>query len=158
MHKEKNTNVWVVKFENEKLNFKIKKKYYNKNMGCYVPKPVWYKQNQSSSKRHFISINTLKKHSISAKLKNCYINENESWSKVKRVEKGSVTDVYDLSIENVHSFVVGGNVVHNCFQEQISKVCKDIGQMDAEAAENVRIAMGKKQMQQLQFLKHRKPL
>jgi DNA polymerase III alpha subunit len=70
----------------------------------------------------------------------------QQWAKVIKVEKENDNQkVWDLSIEEVHSFIVGGLVVHNCFQEQTTLVAREIGKMKPTDAEELRRIFSKKQ-------------
>ena len=68
------------------------------------------------------------------------------WSKVKKVEKNGTKRVYDISVKNKHSFVAGGMVFHNCYQEQIMQTCNSIGQFSLMDADHIRKAIGKGKM------------
>ncbi len=75
---------------------------------------------------------------------------NYRYGRVKRVEcLDSLKRVYDLSVENVHSFTVNGCVVANCYQEQIMELCKKLGGLSLVEADDVRKAMVKKKYEAL---------
>ncbi|MDO8942331.1 MAG: hypothetical protein Q7U75_04060, partial [Desulfobacterales bacterium] len=48
------------------------------------------------------------------------------WGRVLSVKPGPSRPVYDLSVEKNHSFVVGGLVVSNCYQEQLMEIAKSL--------------------------------
>lgn len=77
------------------------------------------------------------------------------WSRVLSIEEVGDGIVYDLSIEKNHSFVVGGHVVHNCYQEQIMKLCQELGGLSLVEADDVRKAMVKKKYEALHQYKER---
>lgn len=58
-------------------------------------------------------------------------------------------EVFDLSVDDKHSFVVGGSVVHNCYQEQLQQTFFEIGKTTALQADAFRIHVGKKQMKKV---------
>lgn len=74
---------------------------------------------------------------------------HEHWSKILSIKEDAIHKVYDLSIENVHSFVTGGLVTHNCFQEQVMKVVQSMGGLSGDESVTVLKAMGKKQRDKL---------
>lgn len=43
-----------------------------------------------------------------------YYVDNQLWMPIKDIIEGDLTDVYDLEIENSHSFLANGVIVHNC--------------------------------------------
>lgn len=75
---------------------------------------------------------------------------NYGWGRVKCVTPMGESPVYDLSIEDVHSFTVNGCVVANCYQEQIMELCKKLGGLSLVEADDVRKAMVKKKYEALQ--------
>lgn len=74
---------------------------------------------------------------------------NLTWAKVTSIKDDKVNDVYDLSIENVHSFVVSGLVVHNCYQEQVMATVAKLGDIVGNDSVTVLKAMGKKKLKAL---------
>lgn len=68
------------------------------------------------------------------------------------VEKtaAGISRVFDLEINNTHNFVAGGIVVHNCFQEDTIKFLQNICGLSGSEADNVRRAIGRKQIDRLQ--------
>jgi intein/homing endonuclease len=82
----------------------------------------------------------------------CSSDQHSSWAKVLSIKDGGIKKVYDLSIENNHSFVVGGLVVHNCYQEQIMALMNELAGMDLVTCDTARRAMGKKKIDVIQSL------
>lgn len=81
---------------------------------------------------------------------------NYGWGRVKRVVELELPKrVYDLSVENIHSFTVSGCVVANCYQEQIMQLCRELGGLSLVEADDVRKAMVKKKYEALQQYKER---
>ena len=155
--------VWTVSFERDKLNFKFKNHdKHDHNKGLFYPKPDWYIPRWDDDLRQyfypkrkrttpFVSSHLLDK--IMDKYPSLVYDKTQTWSKVLRIRNGNVNDVYDLSIENNHSFVVGGNVVHNCFQEDLGKIAKQLAGFTDEDAELLRENMAKKKMVELTKIK-----
>ena len=69
---------------------------------------------------------------------------------IQSIEHYGCQDVYDLTIHTTHNFVANGVVVHNCFQEDVIKFLQDICGLSGSDADNVRRAIGRKQMDRLQ--------
>lgn len=80
---------------------------------------------------------------------------NYMWGRVKEVVRDEERVVYDISVENIHSFTVGGIIVHNCYQEQIMQLCRELGGLSLVEADDVRKAMVKKKYEALQQYKER---
>lgn len=80
---------------------------------------------------------------------------NYMWGRVKGVVRDEERVVYDISVENIHSFTVGGIIVHNCYQEQIMQLCRELGGLSLVEADDVRKAMVKKKYEALQQYKER---
>jgi hypothetical protein len=85
--------------------------------------------------------------------------EHDLWSKVLSIKDNKEEQVFDLSVENIHSFVVGGLVVHNCYQEQVMLIVRELGGLSGNESVVVLKAMGKKQLDKLvkfkgQFMKN----
>ena len=69
---------------------------------------------------------------------------------IQSIERCGCQDVYDLTIHTTHNFVANGVIVHNCFQEDVIKFLQDICGLSGSDADNVRRAIGRKQMDRLQ--------
>lgn len=159
---EDNDTVNTVGFDPSLLNFKIKKKIKRINNGIFYPKNLFkYKVPRKSNnrqyfypklsiKRPFISEHTLK--NICAE-NGFDFDFSNTWSRVIRIKNGEDLEVHDLTVEKNHSFVVGGSVVHNCYQEQLSEIVMKIGGFSQEESEEVREACGKKLMKKLDSIK-----
>lgn len=74
-----------------------------------------------------------------------YDGRHLKWSSVLSVkEERDEIRVYDITVDNDHSFVVGGNVVHNCYQEQVMRFLVDIAGYTLEESDQIRSAIAKK--------------
>jgi intein/homing endonuclease len=151
----------TVTFDSSKLEFQFKKEIYNNKKGLYYPKSiVSFEKIKGYDKQYFYPKKLVKTPFISEyklnrleKIYNFEANKNQSWSKVISVNEGDVCEVYDLSVDTNHSFVVGGNVVHNCYQEQVTKIARELAGFDGSAAEKLREAIGKKKLTTLLAIK-----
>jgi DNA polymerase III alpha subunit len=100
---------------------------YKKKYGRLVPKPDWLGQLEKSDKRsaYFYPAFSAKRNKIALSIVEDLEREynltygHKNWARVLRIEKDQVQEVYDLEIENIHSFVVGGTVVHNCKKKKV---------------------------------------
>ena len=79
----------------------------------------------------------------------------ETWTHLEKIEVVSIEDVYDLSVETNHSFVANGIVVHNCYQEQLMEVAKNIGGFTLAEADDLRKAISKKKAELLAKLEEK---
>lgn len=79
-----------------------------------------------------------------------YINDNIVFVDIRSISKCGYSDVYDLTIEHTHNFVANGTVVHNCYQEDVLRFLVEICGMSGSEADNVRRAIGRKQVDRLQ--------
>lgn len=71
------------------------------------------------------------------------------WGEVLSIESIGVRKTYDLSIENNHEFVCGGLLVHNCYQEDIMRLCQKLADFDLETTDSIRKCLGKKILSKL---------
>ncbi|MDR1504141.1 MAG: DNA polymerase III subunit alpha [Prevotella sp.] len=53
--------------------------------------------------------------------------EHDVWGAVLNVQRDEKTRVYDISVEVNHSFCANGLVVHNCYQEQLARISREVG-------------------------------
>lgn len=75
----------------------------------------------------------------------CFPTGHDLWGLVvRKVYKEEECQVYDLSVENNHSYVANGMVVHNCYQEDVMKFLSDIAMYTTEEADQIRSAISKK--------------
>lgn len=75
---------------------------------------------------------------------------DDMWGKVVSIRKlPDVKRVFDLSVDGVHSFVVGGSVVHNCYQEQVEKMYRTLTGCDGIEAGKFRTSIAKKKMDEV---------
>ena len=145
-------HVNTVSFDSSKLEFQLKKEIYGSKKGRFFPKNIIDKREilEENDKQYFYAAKMQKTPFMSEYLldkmtgKYGLTVKKDSWSKVVSIREGLEEEVYDLSIETNHSFLVGGNVVHNCYQEQVTKVAKQLAGFSGSAAENLREAIGKK--------------
>jgi len=101
------------------------------------------RRNQLRKGRDFIGINSLKKYNLVDNSK------HNVWAKVLSVKPSKPTRVYDLSVENNHSFVVSGLVVHNCYQEEVMRICVELAGYSLPEADIMRKIIGKKQVDKM---------
>lgn len=136
------------------LPYQIKKNKRNSRYGVYLPKEyllthntnligderknlMQYSYGNRYKNRPFIGIKILRE-------LNCKI-PHLNWSRVLEIKKIPAGRVYDLSIDKVHSFVVGGHVVHNCvYQEQIMSIAHELGGLTMNETQKLRKAISKK--------------
>lgn len=71
------------------------------------------------------------------------------WGKVTSIRDGAEVETYDLSVESVHSFVVGSSVVHNCYQEQLQRMYQNLVGCSGPEAEEFRSNVAKKKMEKV---------
>jgi len=71
------------------------------------------------------------------------------WGKVLSVKSDTPIEVYDLVVDEVHSFVVGGSVVHNCYQEQLQRVYQQLTGCTGPEAEEFRTNVAKKKKEKV---------
>lgn len=105
------------------------------------------------------NLNKSLRHTKAIKAGNVYKNNIEDlvkhlfWGKVLNVKNYGEEEVYDLKVENNHSFVCEGLVVHNCYQEQIMNICNQLADFDLVTCDKVRKSLGKKKLDVLLPLK-----
>lgn len=105
------------------------------------------------------NLNKSLRHAKAIKAGNVYKNSIEDlvkhlfWGKVLDAKNYGEEEVYDLKVENNHSFVCEGLVVHNCYQEQIMNICNQLADFDLVTCDTVRKALGKKKLDVLLPLK-----
>ena len=66
------------------------------------------------------------------------------WSNVLSIKPNGKQQVFDITVDNDHSFVVGGNTVHNCYQEDVMAFLVEIGGYTLEESDQIRNAIAKK--------------
>jgi DNA polymerase-3 subunit alpha len=70
---------------------------------------------------------------------------NVNWEEIVSIELAGVEDVYDLTVEGLHSFVANNIIVHNCvYQEQIIQIATQMAGYSPGEADQIRKAVGKK--------------
>ena len=72
--------------------------------------------------------------------------QHMEWGKVLSVTPHKIEHVYDIEVEDVHQFVCGENIVHNCYQEQVMLLSQEptIVGFDGGDADTLRKATAKK--------------
>lgn len=78
------------------------------------------------------------------------ISNNIKYAPVTKKYFVGTNQVYDLEIDSVHNFIANGIVVHNCFQEDTIKFLQGICGLSGSEADNIRRAIGRKQIDRLQ--------
>jgi len=137
--------VWCVTFHDykNKLPLQIKKRRSFCN-GAYVPRQYLQAANLPKSNMDYQHL-CRKRKFIAKRIVDKYLESpHDLWSRVISVKQDVNHHVYDLSIENVHSFSVGGHVVHNCYQEQVMRIAQDLAGYSLAEADGLRKAVGKK--------------
>ena len=75
---------------------------------------------------------------------------NVLWQEVVAIEPAGIEDVYDITVEDIHSFVANNIVVHNCvYQEQVMRTAIDLAGYTPTEADKLRKAIGKKKKDDL---------
>lgn len=158
---EGKTEVYTTVFNDDQRRIKyIIKNFDRKFKKVYVPRKyilpykdfftknnisIQHFSNKAIKNRPLISREIVKRLNITI--------EHETWAKVLSIKTNKKTQVYDLSIDKVHSFVVGGLVVHNCYQEQVLKIVQTSAGFSLAEADIIRRAIGKKNMDLMQSYK-----
>lgn len=160
---------WVssVKFGDnatKKLQYVFKKRITDvskRSCGCRVPSmylnTVDFKNLPSKSNAKYLR-KRMKKNSP------CYLQtieknggscEHDVWGMVLSVKEDEIRRTYDISVEHNHSFCVGGLVVHNCYQEQLAQMAREVGGFSL--AEGVRLLklISKKKVDAIHALKEK---
>lgn len=71
---------------------------------------------------------------------------SEEPARVVSVKDAGISQVYDLSVETNHSFCVEGLVVHNCYQEQLAQIAREVGKFSlSDGVKLVKFISKKKQ-------------
>lgn len=79
--------------------------------------------------------------------------EHECWGRVLSIKDNGYEKTYDLSIDKNHSFVVGGHVVHNCYQEDYALISRKIGNLSLGDGVNLVKAISKKKVEKIRKFK-----
>lgn len=79
--------------------------------------------------------------------------EHREWSKVLSLNPGGMRNVYDLTIENNHSFCVGGLIVHNCYQEELAAIAQRVGGFSLVEGVHLVKYISKKKVDKIQKMK-----
>ena len=150
-------SAWSVAFDLvDILKPKVKEcSYKRESRGYYIPKSYLYpykeqlpriaRKNHLNSKRNipYILQQTAERYGWESK------ESHILWGRVLSIKEDIKRKVYDLSIEKNHSFLVGGSIVHNCYQEQLMEIAKEIGGFTLAEADDLRKAISKKKYELL---------
>ncbi len=80
--------------------------------------------------------------------------ENKIFTLVDDISEVGTANVYDLEIDNVHSFIASGIPVHNClYQEQAIRIFVELANFSAVQADLARRAIGKKKPKEMEALR-----
>lgn len=79
--------------------------------------------------------------------------EHDVWGKVLSVKPHQECMVYDLTVENNHSFCVGGLIVHNCFQEELASIAQKVGGFSLVEGVHLVKYISKKKVDKIQKMK-----
>lgn len=138
-------DVWTVAVSGRlPLRLKVKGEIF----GGYVPKPDLSFIPRSDerrqlrwNKRSFITKEALRR--ISEDYDRDLV-PSTPWGRVLAVRPCGARRVYDLTVDTDHSYVVGGSLVHNCYQEQVMAAARALAGYTLGQADILRKAMGKK--------------
>jgi hypothetical protein len=131
---------------------KIRREPHKEGVRLYTPNSLlpslpkahkWYGRRYAKRKINgqWISTNTVPRYIIDS----LQVSGHKDWASVCNIVTNGRQQVYDLTVDDNHSFIVGGHTVHNClFQEQTLRIFRDIGGFSYEEAEAVRRGIGKK--------------
>lgn len=147
-----------------KLRFRFKSSThmnYLGKRGFQIPSNQFLKipKDRAENYCNWENLNKSLRHTKAIKAGNVYKNNIEDlvkhlfWGKVLNVKNYGEEEVYDLKVENNHSFVCEGLVVHNCYQEQIMNICNQLAGFDLVTCDKVRKSLGKKKLDVLLPLK-----
>lgn len=147
-----------------KLRFRFKSLIHTNCLGkrgFQIPSNQFLKipKNRVENYCNWENLNKSLRHAKAIKAGNVYKNNIEDfvkhlfWGKVLNIKNYGGEEVYDLEIENNHSFVCEGLVVHNCYQEQIMNICNQLAGFDLVTCDKVRKSLGKKKLDVLLPLK-----
>lgn len=152
-------DVFILDFE--KYNDMIKKFVYGKKRGvdvcgasrlAHAPesmKSLWRKS--SLTQRDFSRVYGLSRSAINGSATTLSLWERVRgksqyiYAKIISSEFVSTEDVYDIEVEDTHSFIASNIVVHNClYQEQVMLLCNKLAGMSWSDADKIRKIIGKK--------------
>ena len=85
-------------------------------------------------------------------LSDAHVTGKTRWLPVVSVEPDGEADVYDLTVEGIHSFVAEGVVVHNCYQEQIMELAGLVAGFGPGKKNKLRKAFSKKIRSEMEAL------
>lgn len=79
--------------------------------------------------------------------------DHEVWGVVLSVSTSEPCITYDLSVEHNHSFVSGGLVTHNCYQEQVAQIAREVGGFSLGEGVKLVKFISKKKTEKIQAMK-----
>ena len=114
-------------------------------------KKVQTKLNNTLYDKKYITEGTVKKISKFFNIKIDAFDENIKYYRILSIEEDSISQVYDISVADVHDFVLeGGIVTHNCYQEDIIKFLQEVCGLSGSDADNVRRGIARKKPEVLE--------
>lgn len=160
---------WVhnVKFSDnsaQKLNYVFKKRVSGnteRSCGCLVPsmylKSVNFSEAIPKQKMNYLRCQAEKNVPcyLETVLKNGGSCDHPVWGMVLSVKENNAIRTYDISVENNHSFCAGGLVVHNCFQEQVAQIAREVGGFSLGEGVNLVKLISKKKMDKIHAMQSR---
>lgn len=148
----------------KKLQYVFKKRFTDiskRSCGCRVPSmylnTVDFKKLQSKYNAKYLR-SRMKKNIP------CYLQtieryggscEHDVWGMVLSVKEDGIKRTYDISVENNHSFCVGGLVVHNCYQEQVAQIARELGGFSLGEGVNLLKLISKKRTDKIRAMKEK---
>jgi replicative DNA helicase len=85
-----------------------------------IPAPV-SQHVGSASKQHLLA-DSLKEHSANVALLERTIDSDAYWDQIASIEPDGVEEVYDLTVEGLHNFVVNDMIAHNSIEQDADLV------------------------------------
>lgn len=79
--------------------------------------------------------------------------DHDVWGLVLSVKDCGSAITYDLSVNTNHSFVSGGLVTHNCYQEQIAQVAREVGGLSLAEGVDLIKCISKKKIDKIKAMK-----
>jgi DNA polymerase-3 subunit alpha len=74
-----------------------------------------------------------------------WLYARQNWTMILAIEDDGVEEMFDITVEGLHTFLANGLVVHNCiYQEQVMAIAQQLAGYSLGSADLLRRAMGKK--------------
>jgi len=81
-------------------------------------------------------------------------NSANNWSEIISIEEAGEQHVYDITVDEIHSYIANNIYVHNClYQEQSMLLSRDLAGFTGGLMDTLRKAIGKKLMDKMMELK-----